>query len=273
MSQLPGSIGLTGVKNARELGGIPAAGGKQVRKGLLLRTGALWEATEEDRRILAQDYHLAWVADFRTLKEAGARPDPAFRGTSFYHLLVLDENGGGMSQAARSVAEHDRSDFNALLLAMARSGTFSNRSYCEMFFTAWGLEAYRAFLDLALKNDGEHALLFHCTAGKDRTGIAAALLLSALGADREAILEDFLLTNRYLAHELAQAEAYARQNCPGDAEALMPAIQATAGVDRQNLALLLEEIDQRFGSMDAFLTGPMGLNNRKLERLQGIYLE
>ena len=88
-------------------------------RGLLLRTGALWEATEEDRRILAQDYHLAWVADFRTLKEAGARPDPAFRGTSFYHLLVLDENGGGMSQAARSVAEHDRSDFNALLLAMA----------------------------------------------------------------------------------------------------------------------------------------------------------
>ena len=91
MSQLPGFIGLTGVKNARELGGIPAAGGKTVRKGLLLRTGALCDATEEDRRILAQDYRLAWVADFRTLKEANARPDPAFRGASFYHLLVLDE--------------------------------------------------------------------------------------------------------------------------------------------------------------------------------------
>lgn len=273
MSHLPGSIGLTGVKNARELGGIPAAGGKKVRKGLLLRTGALCDATEEDRRILAQDYRLAWVADFRTLKEANARPDPAFRGASFYHLLVLDENGGGMSRAARSVAEHGRSDFNAMLLSMAKSGTFSNRSYCELFFTAWGLEAYRAFLDLALKNDGEHALLFHCTAGKDRTGIGAALLLSALGADREAIMEDFLLTNRYLAHEIAQVEEYVRQHCPHEAEALMPAVRATAGVDRQNLALLLEEIDQRFGTMDAFLAGPMGFNGRKLERLQSIYLE
>ena len=273
MSQLPRSIGLTGVKNARELGGIPAAGGKTVRKGLLLRTGALWEATEEDRRILAQDYHLAWVADFRTLKEATARPDPAFRGTSFYHLLVLDENGGGMSQAARSVAEQGRKDFNAMLLSMARAGTFSNRSYCELFFTSWGMEAYRAFLDLALKNDGEHALLFHCTAGKDRTGIGAALILSALGADREAIMEDFLLTNRYLSHELSQVEEYVRQNCPGEAEALMPAVRATAGVDRRNLALLLEEIDQRYGSMDAFLTGPMGFNSRKLERLRSIYLE
>ena len=273
MSQLPGFIGLAGVKNARELGGIPAAGGKTVRKGLLLRTGALCGATEEDRRILAQDYRLAWVADFRTLKEANARPDPAFRGASFYHLLVLDENGGGMSQAARSVAEHGRKDFNAMLLSMARAGTFSNRSYCELFFTAWGLEAYRAFLDLALKNDGEHALLFHCTAGKDRTGIGAALLLSALGADREAIMEDFLLTNRYLAHEIAQVEEYVRQHCPHEAEALMPAVRATAGVDRQNLALLLEEIDQRFGTMDAFLAGPMGFNSRKLERLRAIYLE
>lgn len=273
MSQLPGFIGLTGVKNARELGGIPAAGGKAVRKGLLLRTGALWQATEEDRRILAQDYRLAWVADFRTLKEVTAHPDPAFRGASFYHLLVLDENGGGMSQAARSVAEHGRSDFNALLLAMVRAGTFSSRSYCELFFTAWGLEAYRAFLDLALKNDGEHALLFHCTAGKDRTGIGAALILSALGADRDAIMEDFLLTNRYLAHEIAQMEEYVRQHCPREAEALLPAVRATAGVDRQNLELLLEEIDQRFGSMDAFLTGPMGFNSRKLERLRSIYLE
>ena len=135
------------------------------------------------------------------------------------------------------------------------------------------MEAYRAFLDLAMKNDGEHALLFHCTAGKDRTGIGAALILSALGADREAIMEDFLLTNRYLSHELSQVEEYVRQNCPGEVEALMPAVRATAGVGRRNLELLLEEIDQRFGSMDAFLTGPMGFNSRKLERLQAIYLE
>ena len=102
---------------------------RALRSGLLLRTGALCDATEEDRRILAQDYRLAWVADFRTLKEANARPDPAFRGASFYHLLVLDENGGGMSRAARSVAEQGRSDFAALLVEMARAGTFSDKSY------------------------------------------------------------------------------------------------------------------------------------------------
>ena len=86
-------------------------------------------------------------------------------------------------------------------------------------------------------------------------------------------MEDFLLTNRYLAHELSQVEDYVRRTCPEEAQALMPAVRATAGVDRRNLEVLLAEIDQRFGSMDAFLTGPMGFNSRKLERLRAIYLE
>ena len=68
-------------------------------------------------------------------------------------------------------------------------------------------------------------------------------------------------------------EEYVRRSCPGEADALMPAIRATAGVDRRCLELMLEEIDQRFGSMDAFLSGPMGFNGRKLERLRAIYLE
>ncbi len=92
MSKLPRSIHLTGVTNARELGGIPAAGGRKVRNGLLLRTGALCDGTADDLRRLEQVYHLAWVADFRTLKEAMARPDPPSHGTSFYHLLVIDES-------------------------------------------------------------------------------------------------------------------------------------------------------------------------------------
>ena len=72
---------------------------------------------------------------------------------------------------------------------------------------------------------------------------------------------------------MALVEEYVRRSCPDEAEALMPAIKATAGVDRRSLENLLDEIDQRFGSMDALLTGPMGFNSRKLERLQSIYLE
>ena len=102
MSQLPRSIHLTGVTNARELGGIPAAGGRKVRNGLLLRTGALCDGTADDLRRLEQVYHLAWVADFRTLKEAMARPDPPSHGTSFYHLLVIDESRSDMGAATGS---------------------------------------------------------------------------------------------------------------------------------------------------------------------------
>lgn len=273
MSQLPRSIGLTGVTNARELGGIPAAGGRTVRQGLLLRTGALCDGTPEDLRRLEEVYRLTWVADFRTLREAMARPDPAFRGTSFYHLLVIDESRSDMGAATGAVASHGWSADAEAMVQMARRDVFGPDAYCDVLFTAWGLEAYRAFFDLALKNDGEHALLFHCSAGKDRTGIGGVLLLSALGAEREAALADYLLTNEYVAGDIARVEDYARTHYPLEAEALSPAIRSTVGVAPAAMERMLDEIDARYGSMDAFLAGPMGLNSRKLDRLRAIYLD
>lgn len=273
MSQLPRSIHLTGVTNARELGGIPAAGGRKVRNGLLLRTGALCDGTADDLRRLEQVYHLAWVADFRTLKEAMARPDPPSHGTSFYHLLVIDESRSDMGAATGSVASHGWSADSEAMVGMARRNVFGPEAYCELLFTAWGLESYRAFFDLALKNDGEHALLFHCSAGKDRTGIGGVLLLSALGAEREAAVADYVLTNEYVAHDIARVEEYARTHYPQEAEALLPAIRSTVGVAQVTMDRMLDEIDARYGSMDAFLAGPMGLNSRKLDQLRAIYLE
>ena len=181
---LPQSIRLAGVSNARELGGYAAPDNQHVRRGVLLRTAHLAAATEEDLRRLTEEFSLGCIVDFRTTAEWSNQPDRSVPGAAYYHLLVVDESDPGGS-IARDTAQFQRGDYHQVLLDLVASGRYNINIYVDMLLSPWGLEAYRAFFRLLLRNDGGRALLFHCTAGKDRTGIAAALLLSALGVGGE----------------------------------------------------------------------------------------
>lgn len=268
-NDLPRSLGLQGVKNARELGGIHTRDGKCVKPGMLLRTGALAGATAEDRRRLTEDFKLQWIADFRTMDESAAQPDPGLPGVTAYHLLVLDETRMDAS-LGRTIASFHKNDGGAAILEAIRAGSFRPAVYRDVLLSPWGLDAYRAFFQLLLKNDGEHSLLFHCTAGKDRTGIAAALLLTVLGADLETILEDYELTNRYLSSLLETSLEDARKK--GAEEEAVTCLKAFWGVDRAFLTDLFDAIRETYGSVEAFLAGPMALTEEKQERLRALYL-
>jgi len=267
---LPQSIGLEGVKNARELGGYPAAEGQVVRHGLLLRTGTLFSATAGDLSRLTGALHLGAVADLRTTREWTARPDPPISGVKLYHLLVLDENEARPSPVAADAARFQASDRNAAFLTLVREGRFNREVYRDILLSPWGREAYRAFFMLLLRAGGRYAVLFHCNSGKDRTGIAAALLLSALGVERETVLADFALTNRYLAAERSAAEAYALSHGASDGE--LRQVLGLAGVDRERLEMLLDTLDRRYGGVENYLTGELGLTAADLAQLRRDYL-
>lgn len=267
--ELPRSIGLQGVRNARELGGIHTRDGRCVKPGLLLRTGALAGATGEDRQRLTDALRLQWVADFRTVDESTAQPDPVLPGVTQYHLLVLDEDQVDPS-LGQAIASFHKQDGGSAILDVIRAGQFRPAIYRDVLLTPWGLEAYRAFFQLLLKGDGEHSLLFHCTAGKDRTGIAAALLLTALGVDFETVLEDYELTNLYLSGLLEASLEEARKN--GAEEEVLTCLKAFWGVDRAFLSGLFDAICEEYTSVEAFLAGPMDLNSEKQARLKDLYL-
>ena len=117
---------------------------------------------------------------------------------------------------------------------------------------------------------GEGAILYHCSQGKDRTGIASALLLSALGAKRETVIADFDATN--IVYETDVRKYCRRVRFLGGKEDEIDVVKSFLGANTANFAKALDEIDARFGSMDAYLRGPIGLSTSEIQTLRERYL-
>ena len=185
------SLGLTGVANARRVAGYPAAGGRKVRGERLLRTGALGGASAEDLQRLIR-YQVKYVVDFRTSFEKAGAPDPEIPGAVHLDIPILEESG---DSAAGAAAAGGMADPAKAILQYALSGKLENL-YLDMAMSAFSQQGFKRFFDLLL-DCREGAVLWHCTGGKDRTGLAGYLLLYTLGVPEADCMEDFLLSNRF----------------------------------------------------------------------------
>lgn len=124
---------------------------------------------------------------------------------------------------------------------------------------------------MAAFNDKAKAVLYHCTQGKDRTGIASALLLAALGADRETIIADFDATNHVYG---ADVKKYSRRvRFWGGKEDEVGVVKAFLGANTENFIKALDEVDRRYGSLEGYLREIIGLTDRDIQVLRERYLE
>ena len=203
-NMFPQSIGLEEIVNARELGGYVGADGRKVKRGVLLRTGALSEISEADRRRLLEQYHLTDIIDFRTSFECEAAPDPEMDGVVCHPIRILDEQGDQTAGMAAS-ASGDGFPLEKLVEAIRSEKIRIADMYVDIVMNPVSMRGYRQFFDCLLEHK-EGAVLWHCSAGKDRTGLGAAFLLAVLGAERQTIMEDYRLTNVYFHDILKKME-------------------------------------------------------------------
>lgn len=269
------SIGLTGVGNARELGGYVTEDGRIVRRGVFLRTAALGNATEKDIRRLKDDYHLCVVLDLRMTSEVESAPDPEIEGVRNLHLGIMDE--ALMAARRANVRDEDvegldlNNTIDRLKLAM-RLGIISDQMYIEFLSGEPGKAGYaQMFRELLALPEGQ-SLLFHCTQGKDRTGCAAMLILSALGVDEETIMADFMLTNLFNARLIeGERQMLIEQGvAEDDMEIYMRAMDE---VDPQYMINALEWLKANYGSALGYIQTELGVTNDELESLRDRYLE
>ncbi|MEG1844588.1 MAG: tyrosine-protein phosphatase [Clostridia bacterium] len=263
------TLGLESVENARQLGGYPCAGGRTVKDGLLLRSGSLAKATAADLARLKRVYHLTQVVDLRTAAEIAVRPDPALPGVTLTAIDLLA--GAGASSASRAITGIYGENPLSTLTSMVQSGLPGYNFYLSMLNTPTAKVGLRAFFQVLLDNrDG--ATLWHCTGGKDRTGVAAMLLLSALGADRAILLSDFALTNRFNAPLIEKMCAQTRAN--GLDAATIDGIKVLIGVNPAFMTHLLDVLCAQYGSVPAFLTAEdgLGLTQAHIAQLREMYL-
>ncbi|MCD8172769.1 MAG: tyrosine-protein phosphatase [Alistipes sp.] len=234
---------MSGGFNFRDLGGYRMQDGRYVKWGKLLRSDEMNNLTEEDLTYLAS-VPLVSVVDFRSEEEIAKAPD-RLPSTVTHHY-------------AYSIAPGNLSENISLSKMPTEEEAVSLMEDINRLFVSDGqvVGQYRRLFEL-LADEANAPLLFHCTAGKDRTGIAAALILYALGADDETVMRDYLLSGQYAA---VKYDALTNR---------FPELGPFMTVRQNYLDAALREIDDRYGSVAEYLTGTLGAD---LEALREIYL-
>lgn len=261
-----GHIELEGLPNTRDLGGIEGADGRFVKHALLLRSGALAGATERDLEVLVDDYDLRTVVDLRTEEERREKPDPedALMGVRFEDAPVLNTSTLGITReggikGALKMLRTVQDNPAQVMMDIYPSMLLDEESKC----------GFAAFFDDVLATK-EGSVLWHCTLGKDRAGLAAMLLLHVLGASRDAIFKDYEATNRYIASRTDEiTQALATYHLAGK---LDDSIKVLNSADPRFLQAALDAVEKEYGSLDAYVEQAIGVTDEKREALRARYL-
>lgn len=263
-----------GIVNVRDLGGYAVQGGARVRDKVLIRAAHLADAAEADLRYLSE-IPVVKVIDFRKDEEKQGKADRMVPGAE-YVALPIDASGNFMATATeeekKKFTGRKKFEVKKIIVIAAfneKAQKVARQMYPVLFFGADCQGQYAAFFRHVLAAENG-AVLYHCTQGKDRTGIASALLLAALGADREAIVADFDATNKVYEKDIRK---YCRRvRFLGGKEEEIATVKAFLGCNTDNFVKALDRIDTEYGSLDAYLRGPIGLTDDDILRLRQRYL-
>lgn len=240
---------LQGASNFRDLGGYATQDGRRVRWRLLFRSDHLGRLTSADQQAL-RALGVRRALDFRGQHE---RADAPYSHQGLVqHALSIEPSVAQQMQALAQAG---------LPLTPERMAQLMTDLYERLVDEH--AARYAEFFGLLLDDTQTGPLVFHCTAGKDRTGIAAALLLLALGVPRAQVEQDFLLSN----HHFRRPASTATHGIPEASLAVLWSVRA------EYLAHALQTIERRHGGLAAYLEHRLGLGERQRQQLAGRYLE
>jgi protein-tyrosine phosphatase len=234
-------IPLESVTNFRDLGGYRTRSGRRVRWGQVFRSDALHGMSDGDLAVYSQ-LGLRAVYDLRREAEITERPDPV----PSRNLPILSRPADDETPVTRGATTGEDAERVLLGLYLGHIDHAATR-FGELF--------------CALAEDDGLPALFHCHGGKDRTALAAALLLEALGVERQAILDDYELTARYWQRDDQVFERLMNAGLPPEAAV------GVLSAPRWVLVSALEYLDRDYNGIEPYLTGPGAMRSADLRRL------
>ncbi|CAH1660974.1 tyrosine-protein phosphatase [Chelatococcus asaccharovorans] len=248
-----------GPANLRDIGGWSAGGGRRVRSGQMFRSTALDHLDASGLKVVG-GLGLRTVIDLRTAAERRASPDECPAGATWVACDVLGDVPGAVPARLSEVMAEPQKAVG--LLGGGKAEAMLEHGYRQIVGLPSAIQAYRDFIVLLSSGD-RRPLLFHCTTGKDRTGWAAAVVLTILGVSRDDVMRDYMLTNVELLPSL-QPVVVEFSMAGGDPELL----EAVLGVRNGYLDAAFDEASKCYGSMDGYLTIGLGINDRLRQRLR-----
>ncbi|MEU9984459.1 tyrosine-protein phosphatase [Streptomyces sp. NPDC050856] len=249
---------LTGVRNFRDVGGLPTVDGRRVRHGRLFRSGHLAHATAEDAAFLA-GLGLHTVFDFRNAADQKLEgPDVELPGVRNVNIPLTDPADG--AEFWTMVRDGDIDQLRDILA----DGKAAARMTASYRVIIKGRTAEHSRVLHALAEDSVPALM-HCAAGKDRAGLSIAVALLAVGVERDAIEEDYLKSNdphrRYKVRRSDSSPA-------GMSAEVMELLGPLFDARREYLTAAFETIEETWGTSERYLTEGLGLSPETRERLR-----
>jgi len=223
--------------NFRDLGGIPAADGRTVKPGLLYRSGDLNSLSSDDARKL-ETMELAMIIDLRAGREIARRPDMVI--STVRKITHIDIHDAARDMAEKFLENNDAAGLETVLIG----------DYIRMVDVHQA--DFRNFLHI-LATTENLPLVYHCAAGKDRTGLATVFLLTALGVNPDAIWDDYMATNEFAA---STTEKIIRKVTAAGLNGgiLRPLLE----VRKEYLQAALDRIDLRYKGLDNFVLNILG---------------
>ena len=258
------SLGIVSIPNLRDMGGYKTADGSTIVRGLVYRSNQLYDISANDMLLLA-NLNLKNDFDLRTISERNAKPDELPDGVNNVWLDVLaDDPTSGPANLIGLLQDPQQANIE-----------LGNGQVEEKF-----MDAYRQFITLhsadsafkefflALGDENKLPALFHCTTGKDRTGWAAAALLTLIGVPAEVVLEDYLRSNDYI---LPMYEDYIQHFVDAGGDRSIP--EAIFGVKEEYLNAAINEVNTKYGNMEKYFSIGLGISIEQQTALRNLYLE
>lgn len=257
-------IDLDGVQNTRDLGGMTTEDGRTIRAGQLIRSGEIDHISPIGKSTL-DDMGVTNVVDLRTTAEAGKAPAewPDGTGPDRHNFARLERETDLIDEMRNRIGDG------------SAEAEWMDQSFMDTFryIPTDYPDAIRELFDVLLTQPEGTSVLYHCSGGKDRTGVTTALILAALGVPRDQIEADFLLSN--VANDPdATAEAMAtRINADKGTSMSSANIWPSLGVRPSYLDLFFDTLEAEYGGVENYLHDALGLSEDDLAKLKTRYLE
>ncbi|KLU14959.1 MULTISPECIES: tyrosine-protein phosphatase [Xenorhabdus] len=252
----PSLLPLNGGINFRDLGNKALKNGAKIKSGLLFRSGSLDRLTENDQAFLV-DQNLLQIIDYRDNSEIMDKPDRIWNGAHYHHAPanpLSKEVDANLDKLDKEILEQfDAKVFMARLYELLPINN----------------PAYKTLATLLLQPE-KGGIVQHCAVGKDRTGVGSALVLFALGADLDTVMEDYLLTNITLA---PYRDYLLSEHAKIMRESVVEKFAYVYSVKEEFLLTAINSINRHYGSVDIWLEKDIGLNIAAREKLQAYFLE
>ena len=250
-----------GIANFRDLGGYHTADNRRVKWGKLYRSGSFDKTSRSDLKSL-ESLNLSTLIDFRSSAEKDEEPSvlPEPPGFRVVEIPTLDDGNKAMVGEIMERIESgnfEGFDPNAAMLE-------ANRQFANKF-----TPQFNEFIHLVLNEQGK-PMVWHCSAGKDRTGFAAAILLRILGVRQETVMADYMESK---SHALAGRKNDIRLLRLFKGDEAADKLTIMMGVEESWLSAAFNEIDQRWGDFDSYVTDGLQLSPASVEQLRSTLLE